>query len=72
MDVFSVRLKALRLAKPLTQKQTAEAVSVTERNYQSWEYGKAKPDFGNLLLLADLFAVSIDYLVGRSEVPGMR
>jgi transcriptional regulator with XRE-family HTH domain len=72
MDVFPSRLKELRKARTLTQKQLAEAIGVNERSYQSWEYGKAKPDYGNLLVLADLFAVSIDYLVGRSEFRDVR
>jgi len=64
--IFSERLKALRKERGYTQKQTAEGASLTEQQYQKYEYG-SKPAYDNLLALADYFDVSIDYLVGRTD-----
>ena len=37
------------------------------RSYQFYEEGKAEPSIKKILLLADFFDVSIDYLVGRTD-----
>ncbi len=69
MEIFvQERLRALRGEKHETQKQVAEAVGLNERHYQFFEYGKHLPSLENAWKLADHFGVSIDYLVGRSDV----
>jgi len=67
--MFNLRLKEFRLAHKSTQKQVALAIGLSERNYQSLEYGTIKPSFDTLIALADYFDVSLDYLVGRSDCP---
>ena len=37
-------------------------------SYQAYEYATRYPDFKGLIAIADFFDVSLDYLVGRSEV----
>lgn len=66
---FSERLKELRLAKNLTQKQVYEAVGMSAIGYQRYEYGDREPAYQKLIALADYFDVSIDYLVGRTDNP---
>lgn len=61
---FHERLKELRKAKGVTQKQVALAMGVTERNYQRFEYGESKPNYENLLKLARYFQISLDELTG--------
>lgn len=70
--MFIDRLKMLRKATGVTQKETAAAIGTGERYYQSIEYGKTKPGFDLLIALADYFDVSLDYLVGRSDEPKRR
>lgn len=62
-------LRRFRKYMKITQKQAAKAAHVSERNYQSYEYGKAVPAVSFMILLADYYDVSLDYLVGRSEDP---
>lgn len=69
MATFHEHLKEIRKNQNKTQKDVAIAISVSERNYQSFEYGKVKPSFDTLLALADYFNISIDYLVGRTDKP---
>lgn len=69
MSLFSNRLKELRKAKKVTQKMLAESIDMSERNYQSLEYGKIKPSYDTIINLADFFDVSTDYLLGRSDDP---
>lgn len=61
------RLKALRKEKGLKQKEMAELLGCTDRNYQKMEYGDINVPGLTLIQLADYFDVSLDYLVGRSE-----
>lgn len=72
MAVIGERLKALRLARKPTQREIAEAVHITEVSYQRYEYGTVRPSLDTLIALADYFDVSLDYLVGRSDVPEMK
>lgn len=71
MFIFKDHLRTIRKMKHATQKETAKAAGVTERNYQDWEAGKTKPGFDALVSLADYFQVSLDYLCGRSDDPSM-
>ena len=64
---FKERVRALRLEQRKTQKGVAEAVGISERHYQFFEYGKHLPSVENLWALADYFGVSMDYLMGRSD-----
>ncbi len=69
MTIFGERLKELRKAKKLKQSDIAGFLGITTRNYQDYEYGKVDPPTSKTIMLADYFDVSIDYLVGKSDVP---
>ena len=70
MATLSERIKNLRTGSNLTQKQLAEILSVTPEMIQRIEYGTRRPVLDKLIILADYFDVSLDYLVGRSDNPG--
>lgn len=72
MTNFSNRLKEIRITKGITQKQLAQHLEITDRSYQNYEYGNREPNFDTAIKLADLFDVSLDYLVGRSNNPERR
>lgn len=65
-------LKAARKAKGLTQTEVAQAIGLTQNGYSYWENGKAKIDKDQILKLAALFEVSVDYLLGNTETPASR
>ena len=65
--IFNERLRALRKEKGWTQPQTAEKLSIAYRNYQRLEADGNTPNFANLVQIADLFGVSMDYLAGRTD-----
>lgn len=67
MATLRERLKLLRKEKHMTQAQVAEFLNQTPRAYQYYEAGTIIPEFTRLISLADLYDVSLDYLVGRSE-----
>lgn len=66
---FPERLKEIRNNKGLTQKQVAELIGITARNYQYYEAGGKEPTLSNLMALADALEVSMDYLAGRVDNP---
>lgn len=69
MATFGSRLKELRTAKKMTQKQISVEFDMTERAYQNYEINKSMPNVSLLIALADYFDVSLDYLVGRTDNP---
>ena len=64
---FGLRLKELRKSKGLTQKEMADLMDMTDRNYQRFEYGKINVPATTLCFLAYFFGVTTDYLLGRGK-----
>ncbi|MBQ9013587.1 MAG: helix-turn-helix transcriptional regulator [Bacilli bacterium] len=59
------RLKELRIKKNIKQQDLAKALNVTKQSVSNWENGKRLPNIEILILLADFYNCSLDYLVGR-------
>ena len=64
---FSERLKELRKQAKLTQVELAGKLGIVQSSYADWERGKKKPTQDNLVKIAQVLNVSVDYLVGNSE-----
>lgn len=56
----------LRKDKGYTQKELSELLSVSVSTVSNYEKSVHYPDVDTLLLLADIFNVSVDYLLGRT------
>lgn len=69
MANFSERLRELRRANGMTQTALGEIISVGQDSISIYERGLHYPEVRNLIILADYFGVSIDYLVGRTDNP---
>lgn len=52
-----------------SQKEVAAALNVSAPTVSDWEREKKYPTVGNLKQLADLFSVSTDYLLRRTNIP---
>ena len=68
MANFSSRMKELRTERKMTQQDMADTLGLRVRSYQCYEYNEAYPDVPGLIAIADYFDVSLDYLVGRTDV----
>ena len=68
MKVFQDRLKEQRELYHLTVRQIAEKLGMTHSAYLRYEKGTAEPTREVLVKLADIFDVSVDYLLGRKEL----
>lgn len=62
------RIKDLREDRDLRQTDVAEATGIDQRTLSNYETGKTNPDSFALIRLADFFDVSIDYLLGRTNL----
>lgn len=67
LKIFGQRLQALRLERGGTQKSMAGLLGCTASNYQKIEYGQVNVSATNLVILAQFFHVSTDYLLGLRD-----
>ena len=65
--MFAQTLRKLRKSKGLTQRQLAEMLYIDCSTVTKWETGKSNPDFEKQQLLAKIFNVSIDTLLGHND-----
>jgi transcriptional regulator with XRE-family HTH domain len=65
--IFSERIRKLRQDKELSQAKLATILKTHQQTIDRWEHGKLQPDLETLIALANLFDVTIDYLVGTSN-----
>lgn len=61
-------LKTLRMNSGLSQKQLGDLVGVSQQSINKYENHDVEPDISTLILLADCFKTSVDYLIGNTEV----
>ena len=64
--MFANIVKEKRFERELSQRQLGDLVGVTQQAVGRWETGQAFPDTAILLKLADLFNISVDYMLGRA------
>ena len=62
-----MRLRELRNKSGLTQNEIANKLGVSGQTILNWENGIYEPKINQLIQLADLFNVSVDYLIERKS-----
>ena len=65
-ETFGRRIARLRLMKGMTQERLANLANVSAQAVSKWENDLSYPDIMLLPVLADVFGVSIDELLGRT------
>ena len=66
-----MRLKELRLERNLTQMDVADGIHTGQSNIGRWEREEVLPTADFIVKLANFFAVSTDYLLGRTDDLGV-
>lgn len=61
------RIRDLREDADLKQKEIAAVLGIDQRVYSNYEIGKREIPVHLLILLADYYDTTIDYLVGRTD-----
>ena len=62
-----MRLKLLRKQKKISQLKLAMDLGMNQNSISRYENMEREADYATLILFADYFNVSIDYLVGRTD-----
>ena len=65
-----IKLLELRTEKGISQRETARLMQISQGTYNNWENGKTQPSIEQLISLASLFEVSVDYLIGNTDEYG--
>lgn len=61
--IIAKNITALRQANKMTQIELAEKLNYSDKAVSKWERGESVPDIGVLKAIADMFGVTVDYLL---------
>lgn len=67
MNILGNRLKLIREKKGMKTKELADMINVTPATIANWESGRRAPKTDDLLEIANILDVSLDYLMGRTN-----
>jgi transcriptional regulator with XRE-family HTH domain len=68
--MFRTRLRELRKSKKLLQKDLADILDIDRNVYRLYEHG-IEANFKDLIKICDYFKVTIDYLLGNSDIKNL-
>ena len=69
MNTFAQRFKEALLCSGIQRKELALMLNVTKSTISNYENGYRTPDYDTLYRLAEIFGVSVDFLLGTTTVP---
>lgn len=67
--MYYPRLKDLREDRDLIQKEVASILGIDQRVYSNYETGKREIPTRFIVILADFYNTSTDYILGRTNNP---
>ncbi len=65
--MFGKRLREVRMKRGFTQQNMADKLELSLNAYQKYEQSERYPSFDCLVRIADIFDVSLDYLLCRDD-----
>lgn len=68
MQILGKRLKQLRDEFGFDQKEMGKKLNITSSAYGYYEQGRNEPPLETLVKIAEIFNVTTDYLLGRSDI----
>lgn len=66
MKTVGENIRQLRYNHQMTQEQLSERLYMTRQTLSNYEIGKRIPDIYTVAEIADVFGVSVDYMLGRT------
>lgn len=66
---YNERIREIREDHSLTQQKIADLLNIGQRTYSDYESGKTRIPVDSLLILAQFYNVSLDYITGASNIP---
>lgn len=67
--MYGHRIAEMREKKGWTQEELSAAIGISRASLSHYEKDRRKPNLETLTRLADIFHVSIDYIIGRRNTP---
>ena len=67
MNFIMLRLKDLREDHDLKQEDIAKILNISQTNYSKYELEKVNIPISSLIVLANFYNTSIDYLIGLTD-----
>lgn len=64
---MKLRIKEIRETYGYTQTEIAKVLHCTQQTYSRYETGEITIDVNNIILLADFYHTSVDYLLGLTS-----
>ena len=68
-NMVGERIRNLRIDARMTQEELGLKVGVTKQTVSSWEKGISTPNYDILVELSNIFQVSTDFLLGKTDDP---
>lgn len=66
-DTLHTNLKYYRMQKGLSQAEVGDIIGVSRQAISNWEAQRSYPDLDNIVLLSDLYGITIDQLLGKEK-----
>lgn len=63
------RLKELRIKNGISQQKLADEFHISQQSIWKYENDLSEPDIAMLIQFANFFNVSVDYLIGNTDIP---
>lgn len=67
IDTLAKRLKELRIENNYSQYEIADIIGIAQVTYSHYELGRRSVSIQNLVKIAQIYNVSVDYLLGLSD-----
>ncbi|MBR6513657.1 MAG: helix-turn-helix transcriptional regulator [Clostridia bacterium] len=68
-NTVAKNITELRIANNMTQVELGEKLNYSDKTVSKWERAESSPDLAVLVEMADLFGVTLDYLIKGEEAP---
>ena len=68
MNLFTERLKELIRETDKPQVQICRELNIKKQALTNWKTGYSEPNIDDIIMLADYFGVTTDYLLGRESI----
>lgn len=66
-ESLNIRLKQYREKNGLSQAQVADYLHLSRQAISQWESKRSYPDLDNIILLCELYEISVDELLGTNS-----
>lgn len=66
-NLLGLRLKSERKSKNLSQNNIANILDITKSTYGKYELGLITPSVNKIIILANFYQISVNYLVGKNN-----